>query len=176
MRRTNAFTLIELMVVIAIISLLMLVGIPAYEKYKLRANISDGAAVLAEYKKAIAILWNTDGNLPSENTVLPGGPVDLPFNKTITHDLSKNIESLTLFSVNKGVVIKLVYAAELFPDAPVNNRSLCLGAKPNLGSVTFNCGNFSTNVQSSSDIGLLDANMLPSNCNFDGVSSWLTNN
>ena len=172
-KKTPGFTLIELMVVIAIVSILMLVGMPAYEKYKLRANISDGVSILNEYKKAITILWNTDGKMPSDNTVLPGGPVDLPFNKTITSDLSNNIESLTLFKANNGVVIKLVYAAEIFPEVPVNNRSIYLGAKPHGESIEFKCGNFSTDVQSSADIGFLDLNMLPIECNYNGVSSWL---
>ena len=171
--KIKGFTLIELMVVIAIVSILMIVGMPAYEKYKLRANISDGVSILSEYRKAITILWNTDGKLPSDNTVLPGGPVDLPFNKIVTSDLSNNIESLTLFKANSGVVIKLVYVAELFPEIPVNNRSIYLGAKPHGEIIEFKCGNFSTDAQSSSDIGFLDLNMLPVECNYNGVSSWL---
>jgi prepilin-type N-terminal cleavage/methylation domain-containing protein len=169
------FTLIELMMVVAIISLLIVVGMPAYEKYKIQANISDGISVLSEYKKSMVILWNTDSKLPSDNTVLPGGPVDLPFNKTVANDLSNNIESLILFKVSDGVAVNLVFSSTVFPNTPANNRSITLGAKIKNGAVEFECGNFSTDAQSSADIGLLDMGILPKECQYNGISSWITN-
>lgn len=163
------------MIVIALLSGLVIAGKPTYERYKIRTNISDGVSILNEYKKSLVILWKTDSKLPSEDTMLPGGPIDLPFNKTISGEPYKNIESLMLFKVSDGVVIKLAFANSLFPDTPVNNRSISLGAKANGTKLEFVCGNFSTDVQSSADIGFLDLKMLPHECQHNGVSSWITN-
>jgi type IV pilus assembly protein PilA len=59
-RRTRGFTLIELMIVIAIVAILVALAVPAYQNYTIRAKVSEclaGAAVpkvhISEYRQAL---------------------------------------------------------------------------------------------------------------------------
>lgn len=64
----KGFTLIELMIVIAIVGILAVVALPAYQDYTARAQVSE-AIVLAEGQKAaVAEYYATNGQFPTSNT------------------------------------------------------------------------------------------------------------
>ena len=63
----KGFTLIELMIVIAIVGILAVVALPAYQDYTARAQVSE-AIVLAEGQKAaVAEYYATNGVFPTSN-------------------------------------------------------------------------------------------------------------
>tara|TARA_X000000950_G_scaffold235346_1_gene285747 strand:- start:537 stop:968 length:432 start_codon:yes stop_codon:yes gene_type:complete len=85
----KGFTLIELMIVVAIIGILAAVALPAYNDYTTRAHVSEATSVAQGYKTAVAEYYAINGTLP-----------DLA-------DLSMTTVSSTAFSavdVNSGVV------------------------------------------------------------------------
>ncbi len=56
------FTLIELMIVIAILAILLAIAVPSYQAYNIRARVSEGYNVAAPAKAAIAELCHTAPN------------------------------------------------------------------------------------------------------------------
>jgi type IV pilus assembly protein PilA len=91
----QGFTLIELMIVIAIIGILAAIAIPAYQNYTIRAQVTEGLTLADGWKTAIAEYyantgcWPAQGNLTGtcvstgkyENgvTVITGGIVQITY-------------------------------------------------------------------------------------------------
>jgi len=60
----HGFTLIELMIVVAIIGILAAIAIPAYQDYTIRAQVSEGLNLAAAAKAAIAEDFLNEGQAP----------------------------------------------------------------------------------------------------------------
>ena len=59
------FTLIELMIVVAIIGILAAIAIPAYQDYTIRAQVAEGSTLADGTKSAIVTFWNSYGYFPT---------------------------------------------------------------------------------------------------------------
>jgi prepilin-type N-terminal cleavage/methylation domain-containing protein len=67
-RAQQGFTLIELMIVIAIIAILVALAVPAYQDYTIRAKVGECLASAAPAKLAVAETLQTNDVLPTSNT------------------------------------------------------------------------------------------------------------
>ncbi|CAL1241036.1 pilin [Candidatus Methylocalor cossyra] len=64
----QGFTLIELMIVVAIIGILAAIAIPAYQDYTVRAQVSEGLNLADGPKTAVEDFYATRGRLPVNNS------------------------------------------------------------------------------------------------------------
>ncbi|MHC3399481.1 pilin [Aeromonas veronii] len=63
MKKQSGFTLIELMIVVAIIAILAAIALPAYQKYTAKAKATAALSETAAYKTAVALCYQTEGTL-----------------------------------------------------------------------------------------------------------------
>jgi prepilin-type N-terminal cleavage/methylation domain-containing protein len=90
-KNTRGFTLIELMIVIAIIAILLALAIPAYQDYAIRAKVGEGLSVGASAKLAVGETCQTD-------PVVGGGASGTPTNANSGYEFiaSKYVTSVAI--------------------------------------------------------------------------------
>ena len=67
MKKMQGFTLIELMIVIAILGILLAIAIPAYQDYTVRAKVSEGINLAASAKLGVSEYVQSEGTWPTTN-------------------------------------------------------------------------------------------------------------
>ena len=102
MRKQSGFTLIELMIVIAILGILMAIAIPAYSDYTIRAKVSEGINLSAGAKLGVSEYRLSEGALPADND-------DAGLNPTISSEyvaslvVSDGLITITYQSIDSAV-------------------------------------------------------------------------
>ena len=67
MKNQEGFTLIELMIVVAIIAILAAIAISQYQDYVIRSQVSEGSSLADGTKTAMAEFYNNTGRFPGSN-------------------------------------------------------------------------------------------------------------
>lgn len=81
-RKAQGFTLIELMIVIAIIGILASVAVPQYSQYTMRAKFAEVVSVAAELKTAVTLCYQTNNDI----LLCDGGSEGIPDNYSGSSD------------------------------------------------------------------------------------------
>ncbi|WP_279610005.1 pilin [Burkholderia contaminans] len=90
----KGFTLIELMITVAIVGILAAVALPAYQDYTIRAQISEGILLSEQFKPAITDFYANNGKLPQAESDLNVG---IPAGKYSTMTMVAGTNSSTVY-------------------------------------------------------------------------------
>jgi type IV pilus assembly protein PilA len=140
----KGFTLIELMIVVAIIGILAAIAIPAYQNYTIRAQITEGLTLGDGWKTAIAEYYANTGNWPAQGNLTGTCISNGKYESSVTVLASGVIEITYGNQANKNVNGKKL---DVIPYTNANNdiNWLCgLAAVPSgTASTTTNNSNVS---------------------------------
>lgn len=146
--RNKGFTLIELMIVIAIVAILVALAVPAYQDYTIRAKVTECIAAAAPLKVSVSEFYQTESRWPA--TIGEAG---------FYADQNNNISefcSFFLYNPNKGDYAVDVDVSEL--GSNLGRILLIMSPEdPVVGNIDWKCTrSWVTSAQ--------DAKYLPSSC------------
>ncbi|MBH6433491.1 pilin [Neisseria meningitidis] len=157
----KGFTLIELMIVIAIVGILAAVALPAYQDYTARAQVSEAILLAEGQKSAVTEYYLNHGTWPSNNS--DAGVA------TATDIKGKYVEKV---EVAKGVITATMLSSGV--NNEIKGKKLSLWAKRQDGSVKWFCGqpvtrdanatNNAVTAATANGNGKIDTKHLPSTC------------
>ncbi|HFC6317037.1 TPA: pilin [Neisseria meningitidis] len=165
----KGFTLIELMIVIAIVGILAAVALPAYQDYTARAQVSEAILLAEGQKSAVTEYYLNHGKWPKNNT-----SAGVASSSEIKGKYVEKVE------VKNGVVTATMLSSGV--NKEIQGRKLSLWAKRQDGSVKWFCGQPVTraaNDTANDDVTAANDNSnngintkhLPSTCRDDSSAS-----
>ncbi|EMS5418873.1 pilin, partial [Neisseria gonorrhoeae] len=123
----KGFTLIELMIVIAIVGILAAVALPAYQDYTARAQVSEAILLAEGQKSAVTEYYLNNGEWPKDNDSAGVASASKIIGKYV-----KQVE------VKNGVVTAQMASSNV--NKEIKDKRLSLWARRQDGSVKWFCG------------------------------------
>jgi len=153
----KGFTLIELMIVIAILGILAAIAIPAYQDYAVRARISEGISMAAPAKLAVSEFHQSEGGWPGFLAGAGASAVLTDMVEDITiiagGNIYINIDEAGVGSDNTDC-----------DDAAVSTIFVHMEPNDATGATEWTCTGVSDNDGSNTPLEAACARLLPSSC------------
>lgn len=135
-RRTGGFTIVELMIVIAVVSVLALVALPVYLDYTIRSKVSEALVFMAEAKTSVSDSYYSSNVMPTSNA--DAGLRDP--NNYNTYDYIRKIEVYGVGGADPDVTQDGTIIATLkLPGTTSDFKKLMLEPVPGDGEVGWIC-------------------------------------
>lgn len=127
MNAQRGFTLIELMIVVAIIAILAAIALPAYQDYVARAQVTEGMSLAMSAKQAMATYYGEKGAFPSDN-IAAGMASPASIN-------GRYVESV---AVDATGLISVLFSGSA--SAKISGLTLTMQVTDRSGSLSWQCG------------------------------------
>ena len=138
----KGFTLIELMIVVAIIAILAAIAIPAYQDYLIRSQVSEGAVLADGSKTAMAEFYSNKGSFPTTNASA---------GLASAGSISGQYVSSVNVGTTQGKIVATYSGAKA--NTKIQAKTLIFSAVTNAGSIEWHCTG-----------GTVDSKYLPTSC------------
>lgn len=151
----KGFTLIELMIVIAIVGVLAVVALPAYQDYTARAQMSEALTLAEGQKSAVVEYFSDKGQFPSNNA-----EAGIAEASTIK---GKYVASVSVGKTGADATAKATITATMNStgvNKDIKGKTLVLEGSQNAGSFDWTCKR-----------GTVEDKFLPSSCRGNGAAS-----
>ena len=147
-RAQQGFTLIELMIVVAIIGILAAVAIPQYKNYTIKAKIGNAITAADALKVAVGVCAQEAGGSVSGCTA---GSAGIPPN--VTTGVSKEVQSTSV----SGGYIKVKLASSGI-GTNIDNETICFEPSPSENAIAWNAGTTITTANNATAVDAITKN------------------
>lgn len=169
----KGFTLIELMIVVAIIGILSMFALPAYQDYTKRTYIAEGMSLASMAKTVVTEYYAINGTWPSNNAEVGLGQAQTISGQAVmglglrlgadgtNRNSSANVTNIVIYFNDK------VYKGSV-PPTEIVNQAMTVGTDQAILALTPKDGNSAGSIQwACVQIQLIQEKWLPSSCRAD---------
>lgn len=133
--KQQGFTLIELMIVVAIVGILAALAIPSYQDYTIRAKVSEGIVMGSGLKTAVADYFLSQSAFPTNNAAMG-------YTATGTEFAGKYVSAILVTGTSSAGTITVTFGSTSAVPTPIQAKQIQMVAtQPTSGgSIIWTCG------------------------------------